>query len=450
MPSVLRKLIPAVAAVTCVFISILITDGQGYELRVTAAAVVLLVCCWGFRLVSEGVAAVLFFLILAGSGAVTAKHVFVGFSSPAFWLVFSGLVLGKAIASSGLSNHLASLLSPKRGANYAAVLARIIVASTLFAFLVPSALGRIMILLPILTGLAERYRFSKEDNGYAGILLAGVFGTYLPAFAILPANLPNIILSGAAESVYGIHIGYMEYLLLHFPVLGLVKGLLLWCFLTWMFPAQIVFSQYEEERVPWKTEQKIALLVLGAALCCWMLDSLHSISPGWIGLGAALVLLVEPKYFGQKLLADIKIETLLFIACAISVGEVMRVSGLGEYLTSNIIAQIPLQKYGVPALLGITTGTGLLTSLPGIPSMFVPLAGELSRAADIPLKSMLMLLVPAFSTILLPYQAPPLIVAMHYSGMAYRKLAVACMGMALLTIVILFPLDLFWWKLIGF
>ncbi len=278
----------------------------------------------------------------------------------------------------------------------------------------------------------------------------GCFGTYLPAFAILPANLPNIILSGAAESVYGIHIGYMEYLLLHFPVLGLVKGLLLWCFLTWMFPAQIDSFQYEKQRIPWTTEQKIALSVLGVALAGWMLDSLHGISPGWIGLGATLVLLVEPKYFGQKLLADIKIETLLFIACAISVGEVMRVSGLGEYLTSNIIAQIPLQKYGVPALLGITTGTGLLTSLPGIPSMFVPLAGELSRAADIPLKSMLMLLVPAFSTILLPYQAPPLIVAMHYSGMAYRKLAVACMGMALLTIVILFPLDLFWWKLIGF
>ena len=191
------------------------------------------------------------------------------------------------------------------------------------------------------------------------------------------------------------------------------------------------------------------MAVLMAALFCWMLDSLHGVSPGWIGLGAALVLLLEPKYFGKKLLSDIKIDTLIFIACAISVGEIIRVSGFGKLLMAHAADFTLLREYGVPVLLGITTGTGLITSLPGIPSILVPLAESLAQAADIPLKTVLMLLVPAFSTVLVPYQAPPLIVAMHYSGITYRKLAFACLGMAALTVLILFPLDMLWWKLLG-
>jgi hypothetical protein len=43
-------------------------------------------------------------------------------------------------------------------------------------------------------------------------------------------------MSGAAEGSYGIHLNYVPYLLLHTPVLGILKGLILIGLICWLFP----------------------------------------------------------------------------------------------------------------------------------------------------------------------------------------------------------------------
>ena len=45
--------------------------------------------------------------------------------------------------------------------------------------------------------------------------LAVGFGTFQLSATILPANVPNLVMSGAAEGSYGIHLNYVPYLLLH-------------------------------------------------------------------------------------------------------------------------------------------------------------------------------------------------------------------------------------------
>ncbi|VDZ81707.1 integral membrane protein [Salmonella bongori] len=56
--------------------------------------------------------------------------------------------------------------------------------------------------------------------------LSGLVPSRLSA-TILPANVPNLVMSGAAEGSYGIHLNYVPYLLLHTPVLGWLKGIVL-------------------------------------------------------------------------------------------------------------------------------------------------------------------------------------------------------------------------------
>lgn len=429
------------------------TTAGGPRMQIVAGAVTLLICCWAFRLTTEGTAALMFFLVLGAGRIVDVQHIFGGFATPAFWLVLSGLIIGKAIQNSGLSNRLAHHFRTQGKGTYAALLGRIIAGSILFAFLVPSGLGRIMLLLPLLMDISRNCGFSGKDNGHAGIILAGVLGTLLPAFTILPSNLPNIILAGAAKSIYNIDVGYMDYLLLHFPVLGLCKALLLWLFLRHVFPDEIRTQNTEYTATEWQFRERAALGVLAGALLCWMLDSLHGISPGWIGLGASLIFLAFPRVFGRDLLTSIKLDTLLFIACAISVGEIIQVSGLGGYATTNLLHLLPLKEgaevLNVSTVLTLFVGTGLVTALPSLPSIFAPLGEGIARAADMPLPSMLMLLVPAFSTVLLPYQMPSLIVTVHSGEVPYRTMAKTCLGLGALTISILFPLNMLWWNLLG-
>ena len=424
------------------------------DMAFLAGAIVLLVCSWGFRLLNEGVSALFFFLILALSGSLSPQVVFGGFSSSAFWLIFAGLVIGRAVRESGLSRRLAHGFRAGKGATYSMALARVILVSILFSLFIPSAMGRIVIMLPILKGVAEDLGFTLFDSGFSGIMLAGVLGTYLAPFSILPANLPNIVMAGAASSLYGVNIGYVQYGLLHFPVMGLGRAVALFFYLRWMFPATIAERQEAEAATSWTLREKATAAVICLALVGWMLDSVHGVSPGWVGLGAALLLLLPIKgWYGSDLLSGIRLDTLLFAACAIGLGGIIRQSGLGNALSSGLLHILPLEPghtvKNVVSILGLYIGTQSITLLPSMPSVQTPLAMEISKLAGMPLLSVIMLQPLAFGTVLLPYQGPPLVVAMYTGGIPYNHMLRACLVIGLFALFVLVPLDMLWWRVMG-
>ena len=160
--------------------------------------------------------------------------IFGGFASSAFWLVFSGFVLGVAIRKTGPADRAARALSAKltdSGADGGKRCATELCP----AFVMPSNMGRIALLMPIVAAMAKRAGI--PDGSRAGLAALAVgFGTFQLSATILPANVPNPVMSGAAEGSYGIHLNYVPYLLLHTPVLGILKGLILIGLICWLFP----------------------------------------------------------------------------------------------------------------------------------------------------------------------------------------------------------------------
>ena len=88
--------------------------------------------------------------------------------------------------------------------------------------------------------------------------------------------------------------------------------------------------------------------------------------------------------------------------------------------------------------------------MPGLPAVLSPLAADFSRASGLPLLSVLMLQVVVFSTVILPYQAPPMMIAMHLGGVPIQAASKLCLSLAAITVVVLLPLDYLWWKLLGY
>ncbi len=88
------------------------------------------------------------------------------------------------------------------------------------------------------------------------------------------------------------------------------------------------------------------------------------------------------------------------------------------------------------------------TTLPGIPAVLTPLADLLSEATGLTREAVIMTQVIGFSTVLLPYQAPPLVVAMRLDLRA-ADLARCTLALAVLTYVALVPLDYLWWRVLG-
>ena len=176
-----------------------------------------------------------------------------GFESTVLWLVFGGFVLGLAIKRTGLGERIAGRLAIRFGKTYARIISGIVLVGLALSFIMPSAVGRVVLLLPIASALADRFGFAGNARGRTGIMLAATFGSIFPAFGILPANVPNLVLAGAAETLYGFKPVYGEYLLLHFPVLGLLKAVVIVGLILHLYPDR-----------PEPLEAKEGLLLLAA------------------------------------------------------------------------------------------------------------------------------------------------------------------------------------------
>ena len=191
----------------------------------------------------------------------------------------------------------------------------------------------------------------------------------------------------------------------------------------------------------------------------WATDSLHGINPAWIGLAAAILLMlpgigiVPPQSF--KTSADF--GTLLFVAGALAVGTLVNQSGLGTLIGQGLQAVLPLAPaetaaQGLVNFLSLTLmsfGTSLVATVPSAPAVLTPMAQDLATASGFSLDAVLMTQVPGFSTVLLPYQVAPLIIAMQMSGERLTHLSRLLLPLTAITLLLLLPLDYLWWRLLG-
>ncbi len=422
------------------------------------ANVVLALCTATIGLLATGViaeylTALIFFTLAMLAAVAPPEKVFAGFSSSAFWLVFAGMFLGAATEKTGLAARLARYLSSLFGHSQAAILFGVAGFGLLLVFVMPSSMGRVILVLPILSALADHLGYAPVSKGRSGIILTGVFTTFLPAFAILPANVPNMILIGTAEALYSHTFTYLNYMLLHFPVFGLLRTVLI----AWL--AYLLFREtpdHDDDSAPLppmgKDERKLALILIGA-LAFWVTDSLHGISPAWVGMAAALVCLA-PRFgpLAEGGLKSANMGPLIVVAGVIGLGAVVSFSGLGKMAAEGLLAHLPLLPNHPFANLSILSGvsalTAFLTTLPGVPAVMSPLAGDLAAASGLSLHAVLMTQVIGFSIVLLPYQAPPLLVAGRSGKIAASEVTRFCIYTGLLSVAMA-PLQVYWMQLMG-
>ncbi|MFR9720161.1 SLC13 family permease [Aeromonas diversa] len=460
MNAVLKPLLLTLTIVLCAWLALL---PQGDPLVYRAGAVVLLtLALWGTGSLPPFLTSLIFFALVLTLGLAEPALIFAGFGSTAVWLIISGFVIGAAITLSGLGQRLAALLEPRLAGSYPRLIGGLALMAMLLGFVMPSSIGRAVVLVPIGMALAERVGFAHGSRGRLGIAVTLALTCNMPSFAILPANIPNMILSGASETLHGIHFGYTDYLLLHFPILGLLKTGLIVALVLLIFPARITLdgraaahqaAELGPQATP-ATRRRVALLLL-LTLGMWMTDGLHGINPAWVGLVTAIVLLlprigvVPPKAFNGA----IDFGIVLFVAGALGLGALVNASGLGAEVGGALQRWLPLapghDATNFVSLSAMAALTGLVATIPGVPTVLTPMAPDLAAASGLSLPAVLMTQVVGFSTVIFPYQVGPLIVAMQLSGERLGELLRVTLPLALLTFVALLPLDYLWWRLLG-
>ncbi|HAT7504758.1 MULTISPECIES: SLC13 family permease [Citrobacter] len=426
-----------------------------HPLFIPSLVVGITILLWATSLLPEFITALLFFAVAMVAKIAPADVIFGGFASSAFWLVFSGFVLGIAIRKTGLADRAARALSSRLTDSWPLMVASVVLLSYALAFVMPSNMGRIALLMPIVAAMAKRAGINDGTRAWYGLALAVGFGTFQLSATILPANVPNLVMSGAAEGSYGIHLNYLPYLLLHTPVLGWLKGAVLIMLICWLFPGKPHAPRDLTPAEPMSRDEKRLAWMLAVVLLLWVSESWHGIGPAWTGLAAAVITLLPRVGFinGDEFSSGVNIRTCIYVAGILGLAITVTQTGIGNAVGEALLQVMPLDEEkpftSFLALTGITTALNFIMTANGVPALYTTLAQSFADATGFPLLSVIMIQVLGYSTPLLPYQASPIVVAMALGKVPARAGMLLCIALATATYLLLLPLDYLWFSVLG-
>jgi di/tricarboxylate transporter len=442
----------------CVIAALFVWSGSGAPPAVGAAILIaFVIACWVFGLFPEPVTSLAFILIVILFHISKPEVVLSGFVSQAWWLVFGGSIIAIAVQTTGLGRRLAGALFARSGGSYSRAVAAVALAAVGLAFVMPSTNGRILLLTPIVLAFAEHLGLAPGRPGHTGLIVTVAAASYMPPTTILPANVPNSILLGASQSLYGVDLTYGPYLLLHFPILGALKTVALIWLVCRLFPepGQLKVATAHGSSAMSRDEKWLTALLL-LSLLLFATDFIHGISPAWISLGTGLLCMLPPiTVVTPKALSErVNLSMLMYIGGILGLGAVVSDTGLGQFVASHLMAWAQLvpgrTAVNLATLFGIGAGLAALVTATGLPAVLTPLAKEFADASGLPLLTVLMLQVPVFSTVFLPFESPPMMVGLQVGGVSPRPAGKLCLALAAVTLVVLLPLDYLWWRLLGY
>ncbi|MBZ0218314.1 MAG: anion permease [Fimbriimonadaceae bacterium] len=419
----------------------------------TGGIVLVAVFLWATLLVPEFFTSIAFMALALVLGLAPPDLVLSGFQSKAIWLVFAGVIFGVAIQELELGAALFDRVLTRQH-SYGTLIWMTAIFGLASSFLVPSAMGRVMLLAPMAAAFSEQNGFAAQSNERTGICLTAILSTTIPAFAILPSNVPNVVLLGASETLYGITFSYIDYLGINFPVLGLGAFMLATLLISRRFPGSGEVVSKSKDPAPWTGRQSRLMGLLLATLALWLTEDIHGIPAAWVGFGAAIVCMIPALgIIPPATIKTINLGPWFFVAGIIGLGAVARHNGLADILWSLLQNAADFKEMGGFAIyvtiVVFAMALAVLTTLPAAPSLFAPLAAPIAAETGWPLEAVLYAEIPSFLFFAFPYQAPPILVGLALLNIPLRKAMLVLVPLWLAGALVLAPLHYLWGRVMG-
>lgn len=430
--------------------------GYSAQTMHAGALCLLVIGLWALAALPEHLVGLLFFLLAMVFAIAPASVVFSGFASGTLWLVLGGLIIAEAVNDTGLGIRFARFLIGRHTLSYRALIAAVVLVCSLMCVVMPATVSRILLLLPIMAALAQRLGLAPGTRGYEGVALAVIMTNYQVGTAFLPANAPNLVLAGAAETLYKVTFIYGEWLLVQLPVMGILKGVVVMSLVWLLFPDETRAVGANDPPTPMSAPEKRLTIILIAAVVLWATDFWHGVHPGWVGLGAGLATLmpgigvIPVSSFTER----VKLSPFFYIAAILGLGALMVETGLSRALGDALQTGLQLQPghdaLNFAILTFLSTVTGMVVTNVAQPALLAPLASHFADAAGWPLKAALMTIVLGFTTAIFPFQVPPMMVGVQVAGLKLRRVLRMTVPLALVSLLVLLPTNYFWWRFIGY
>lgn len=194
------------------------------------------------------------------------------------------MLIGTAIKNVNLTHRFSKIFSNLENVTYLNIIISITIFSALASFVMPSSVGRVVMMVPLAIAVANSFGFKENDKGYIGILLAFIITTSMSGFAILPANIPNMILTGLTSQLYDYNILYSHYLITNFLVFTILKDIIIVILIYNFFNDTPKIINKNKTKLKFSKNELIVIFTILLMITFWATDFIHKISPSIIAI----------------------------------------------------------------------------------------------------------------------------------------------------------------------
>lgn len=411
---------------------------------------------WAFDLVNSAVVAVVLPVLYIVFGVSDADTAFSGWLSTSGWITLGGLLLGTAFMRSGLARRLAFKMLSVTSGDFKGVVLAISLTCLIITPVIPSVMGKIVLMVPIVVEVCNALGLKKGSNGAAALILVVFFALWSPKMAFPTASTDAILATGILVDQYHYDITWLEW------AKDMFVPAILWtavsvCLVWLLKPGKVELDRFESvERYralgPMSGQEKKLTVMMAAVVALLATQGLHGVDPAYVLVIAAAVCFMPQA--GILEASDFKktdLSVVFFLAGAVSIGAVASQIGI----TSDVVAGIQPALEGrsnfvlVMFLYMFAVATNfLLNPMALIATLLGPvteLCMQLGYSPVLGGYSMIM----GFNQALLPYEIAPFMLVYSYGylkmGPTMRVMAVRIGAGIVFTVVVTYP----YWCLIG-
>lgn len=398
----------------------------------TAGAAMLMAVFWIAESLPIPVTALLPLVLFPALGLGDIRETAAPYANPIIFLFLGGFIIALAMQRWNLHRRVAIGLIAILGTRPRAIVAGVLIASAAISMWVSNTATALM-MLPIATSvvhLVPQRDSSPQRRGLAtALMLAVAYGATSGGMGTLIGTPPNALLAAYVSEIYGVTIGFGQWMLLGVPVVLVVLPVVYLVLTRVMFrlgddPLPGMAELIATERAslgPLSRGEKAVAIVFALTAAAWIAQPLLEravplVTDTTIAMAGALALFAIPIDWRRgefvmtwQVTVGLPWGVLLLFGGGLSLAGNIDGHGLAKYLGSllDALQGAPTVLVVVVVAFGILTLTEL-TSNTATAATFLPIAGALALSLG---ENPLLLLVPtalaANCSYMMPVGTPP-------------------------------------------
>ncbi|HXH06532.1 MAG TPA: SLC13 family permease [Vicinamibacterales bacterium] len=394
-------------------------------------------------------------------GVVPFRVAFAGFSNSTPWFLFGAMLFGTMATKSGLARRLAFTVMRRMGSTYSRLLLGLIVSDFLLTLLVPSGVARVAIMGAVAAGVVEIFGVGRGSRIGRGMFITLTYAATIFDKMVI-AGAASITARGVIEHAGEVPVLWSQWALAFLPV-DILTIVLAWRLTIRLYPPERErppggggFLTDELQRMgPLSAVEKKSALLLAIAIGLWMTDFLHHIPPPMIGIGIGL-LATLPRV-GVLDIEDVRrlnFLIIIFVAAAISTGEILRETGALKVLTDSAFGWLepfidnPWESIPVLYWTGFVYHIFLGDEISMLATS-LPVLMHLARAHGVDPLTLGMIWTFGAGGKIFIYQTAVLVVGYSFGYFTPRDMFKMGLALTVVEFVLLLLIVPFWWPLIG-